>query len=101
MILGHKSEYNPPGMIVALGLLAIAFSTQLLPLTVDMLYLKKGTRQGAIAGLVTGLATIFLLSPFFPMLAGNALEDMLASTSEPAAAEEPAEVEPAAEAGGQ
>ena len=79
VILGRQSEHNPLGMIVVLGLLAIAFSTQLLPLTVDMLYLKKGTRQGAIAGLVTGLATIFLLSPFFPMLAGNALEDMLAS----------------------
>ena len=79
VILGRQSEHNPLGMIVVLGLLAIAFSTQLLPLTVDMLYLKKGTRQGAIAGLVTGLATIFLLSPFFSMLAGNALEDMLAS----------------------
>ena len=79
VILGRQSEHNPLGMIVVLGLLAIAFSTQLLPLTVDMLYLKKGTRQGAIAGLVTGLATIFLLSPFFPMLPGNALEDMLAS----------------------
>ena len=55
-------------MIVVLGLLAIAFSTQLLPLTVDILYLKKGSRQGAIPGLVIGIENIFLLSPFFPML---------------------------------
>jgi Na+/proline symporter len=66
-------------MIVVLGLLAIAFSTQLLPLTVDMLYLQRGTRQGAIAGLCIGLTTILLLSPFFPMLAGNALQDVLGS----------------------
>ena len=68
MILGHQSEHNSLGMIVVLGLLAIAFSTQLLPLTVDILYLKKGSRQGAIPGLVIGIENIFLLSPFFPML---------------------------------
>ncbi|MEC8930173.1 MAG: hypothetical protein VYB08_02080, partial [Candidatus Latescibacterota bacterium] len=74
-----RSEANPLSMIVILGLLAIAFSTQLLPLTVDMLYLQRGTRQGAIAGLIGGVLTIFLLSPFFPMLAGNTLGDLLSS----------------------
>ena len=64
-------------MIVVLGLLAIAFSTQLLPLTIDMLYLRRGTRQGASAGLCVGIATIFLLSPFFPMLAGDTFADLL------------------------
>ena len=77
VILARQSEHNPLGMIVVLGLLAIAFSTQLLPLTVDMLYLRQGTREGAIAGLVVGLLTIFLLSPFFPMLAGDSLKDLL------------------------
>ncbi|MEE3259116.1 MAG: sodium:solute symporter family protein [Candidatus Latescibacterota bacterium] len=79
VILGRQSEHNPLGMIVVLGLLAIAFSTQLLPLTVDMLYLHRGTRQGAIAGLCVGVATIFLLSPFFSMLAGDALKNVLGS----------------------
>ncbi len=79
VILARRSESNPLGMIVVLGLLAIAFSTQLLPLTVDMLYLRRGTRQGAIAGLCVGVTTIFFLSPFFPMLAGEALKDVIGS----------------------
>ena len=60
---------NPdfPGVqaIVELGLLAMAFSAQLLPLAVDALWLRRGTRGGAIAGLATGLvlvAVTFLLS---------------------------------------
>ena len=77
VIVGRQSEHNPLGMIVVLGLLAIAFSTQLLPLTIDMLYLRRGTRQGASAGLCVGIATIFLLSPFFPMLAGDTFADLL------------------------
>ena len=71
VLIGRHSESNPLGMIVILGLLAIAFSTQLLPMTLDMLFFKWGTRQGAIAGLVVGLGIIFILSPFFPMLAGD------------------------------
>jgi Na+/proline symporter len=44
-----------------------------------MLFLKRGTREGAIAGLVAGVVTIFVLSPFFPMLAGDALGGVLAT----------------------
>lgn len=79
VMLARRSESNPLSMIVILGLLAIAFSTQLLPLTIDMLFLKRGTRQGAVAGLVAGLVTVLVLSPFFPMLAGDALGGVLAS----------------------
>ncbi len=79
VVIGHRSASNPLGMIVILGLLAIAFSTQLLPMTVDMLYLRRGTRQGAMAGLITGLLTIFLLSPFWGMVAGDAFGSLLAS----------------------
>ncbi|MBT4613344.1 MAG: hypothetical protein HOC05_25070 [Gemmatimonadetes bacterium] len=77
VVIAHRSDSNPLSMIVILGLLAIAFSTQLLPLTVDMLFLKRGTRQGAIAGLIGGIATIFFLSPFFPMLAGATFGNLL------------------------
>ena len=65
-------------MIVVLGLLAIAFSTQLLPMTVDMLYLQWGTRQGAIAGVAVGLVVIFILSPFFPMVFGQSGQGLIA-----------------------
>jgi len=66
VIVANRSETNPLGMIVILGLFAIAFSSQLLPITFDMLYLRKGTKQGAIAGMVTGLAIVFFISPFMP-----------------------------------
>ena len=79
VIVARRSDSNPLGMIVILGLLAIAFSTQLLPMTVDMLYLRLGTRPGAIAGLVTGLATVFLLSPFWSMVAGGAFSGIFGS----------------------
>jgi SSS family solute:Na+ symporter len=79
VIIARRSDSNPLGMIVILGLLAIAFSTQLLPMTVDMLYLRRGTRQGAIAGLIAGLMTIFLLSPFWSMIAGAAFGGVLGS----------------------
>jgi SSS family solute:Na+ symporter len=78
VMASRRSESNPLGMIVILGLLAIAFSTQLLPMTIDMLYLKWGTRQGAIAGLIVGLAVIFFLSPFFPMLFGPHAQGLIA-----------------------
>jgi Na+/proline symporter len=42
-----------------------------------MLFLKRGTRQGAIAGLIGGIVTIFFLSPFFPMLAGATFGSLL------------------------
>lgn len=78
VIIGHRSESNPLGMIVILGLLAIAFSTQLLPVAVDMLFVKRGTRQGAIAGTIAGLLTVLFLSPFWPMVAGDTLGSLVA-----------------------
>ena len=79
VLVGRRSASNPLGMIVILGLLAISFSTQLLPMTVDMLYLRRGTRRGAIAGLITGLLMIFALSPFWSMVAGETFGGLLGS----------------------
>ncbi len=66
-----SATVNLVGMIAQLGLLAIAFSSQLLPMTIDMLFIKRGTRQGAIAGIVTGLGIVFLLSPLWPVALGG------------------------------
>jgi SSS family solute:Na+ symporter len=66
-----SATVNLVGMIAQLGLLAMAFSSQLLPITFDMLFLRKGTRQGAVAGLATGLFVVFLVSPMWPDIAGG------------------------------
>lgn len=58
-------------MIVGLALFAVAFSVQLLPITVDLLFLKKGTRAGAIAGLAVGLVFAFAFTSLFPLLVGG------------------------------
>ncbi|MDE0836929.1 MAG: sodium:solute symporter family protein [Akkermansiaceae bacterium] len=51
--------------------MAMAFSAQLLPLTIDILFLKKGTRQGAIAGLAAGTLTVFLFPPLGSLILGD------------------------------
>lgn len=78
VLVNRHIPSNPLGMIVILGLLAIAFATQLLPITIDMLFVKKGTRLGAVCGVITGLLIVFVLSPFWPMIAGNTLGDIVA-----------------------
>ncbi len=72
VIVSRTSEtINLVGMIAQLGLLAIAFSSQLLPMAMDMFFVKKGTRQGAVAGIATGLGIVFLLSPLLPAIIGD------------------------------
>lgn len=66
-----SATINLVGMIAQLGLLAIAFSSQLLPMAFDMLFVKRGTRQGAVAGIACGLAVVFLLSPLWPSILGG------------------------------
>ena len=40
--------------------LAMAFSCQLVPAAIDILYIRKGTRTGAIAGMCTGGAVVLV-----------------------------------------
>ena len=67
-----SATINLVGMIAQLGLLAIAFSSQLLPVAFDMLYIKRGTSQGAVAGLTAGVLVVVLQSPLLPILSGEA-----------------------------
>ncbi len=53
-------------MIVALALFAVAFVVQVLPLTIDILYIRKGTAWGAATGLLAGLLTAFCFTSLFP-----------------------------------
>lgn len=69
---GHENaEFAPLKMIVNLMFAAIGFSCQLLPLTLDMLYLRRGTRAGVMAGMVAGIAVVFLFTPFPDFLFGG------------------------------
>jgi Na+/proline symporter len=61
----HSARFNPIAMLVPLLFLAVAFSSQLLPVTIDMLFIKRGSRAGAIAGMMTGIVVVFLFSPFW------------------------------------
>jgi hypothetical protein len=75
VILGRdpefSSRYEVMTMIASLGFMAIDFSAQVLPITIDMLFLNRGTGKGAAAGLAAGLFTAFLFGPLFKMLAGS------------------------------
>jgi len=70
-ISNNAKGFNPLTLITQLMFLAIAFSSQLLPLAIDALYLNKGTRQGAITGLTVGIFTVFLFGPFPEMIFGK------------------------------
>jgi len=60
------SKYDFLKMIAQMGFTAIAFSVQLLPLAVDILFIRKGTGRGAAAGVLSGLVGAFLFSGLFP-----------------------------------
>jgi Na+/proline symporter len=67
----NSSGFNPLKLITQLMFLAIAFSSQLLPLAIDVLFINKGTRQGAIAGLSFGILVVLLFSPFPELILGK------------------------------
>jgi len=78
IFIGRTSpDFNPVGLIAQMGFLAIAFSTQLVPLTVDMLFVRRGSLAGATAGVITGLALVFLFTPFFGMVASPDLKSVV------------------------
>ena len=57
-------DFKPVKMIADLMFVAMAFSAQLLPATVDVLWLKRGSAAGAAWGMAAGLATVFCFTPF-------------------------------------
>jgi len=52
-------------MMVGLGLFGVAFSVQLLPIAIDVLFVRKGTSVAACAGLATGVVFAFMFTSFF------------------------------------
>ena len=77
----HRQDFAPLRMIIEMQFVAMAFSCQLLPVVVDMLFLHRGTRSGAIAGLIAGLVTVALFTPAPGLLLGRGLGQPIAETA--------------------
>lgn len=73
--ISYWGDRNPDlGLLRTIGqffLLAMAFSVQMLPLTVDILFLRRGTSTGAFCGLAAGLFTVFWFTPFPALILGT------------------------------
>ena len=78
LISRHSARFDPVGMIISMGLLAIAFASQLIPVTLDILFIRRGSRAGAVAGTTTGLLIVLIFSPVLPPVGGDAITDLLA-----------------------
>lgn len=66
-----NTEFKPLELIVRMSFVAMGFSCQIVPLTIDMLFLRRGTRAGAIAGMIAGFAVVFWFTPFPRMMFGT------------------------------
>ena len=64
-------DFQPLALIAQLMFVAIAFSGQLLPLAIDVLFLRKGTQTGAIWGIISGIVVVFIFTPFPTLLFGE------------------------------
>ncbi|NNE91052.1 MAG: sodium:solute symporter family protein [Verrucomicrobiales bacterium] len=60
----RNPDFEPLKLIAEMMLFAIAFSCQLLPVTFDMLFFRRGTKAGAIAGISAGLLTVLAVLIF-------------------------------------
>ena len=73
----NRTEFAPIQMLTDMALLGIAFSTQMLPATVDMLYLHKATRSGIVWGMIAGVIVVFLASPFGKVMFGGISSELV------------------------
>jgi SSS family solute:Na+ symporter len=74
-LVSYVSQTNPEfGLLRTIAqffLLALAFSCQLLPVTLDILFVRRGTPAGAAWGMAAGVLTVLVMSPFFGMVVGD------------------------------
>jgi SSS family solute:Na+ symporter len=64
-------HFAPLKMIVELQFVAMAFSCQLLPATIDILFIRRGTRAGVICGMIAGLVAVTCFTPLPEKLLGS------------------------------
>ncbi len=78
----HNKDFAPLKMIVEMQFVAMAFSCQVLPVTIDMLFIRRGTRAGAICGMVAGLMVVLLFTPAPGLLFGQGVGEDVASAAD-------------------
>ncbi|HCR31192.1 MAG TPA: hypothetical protein DIV79_14365, partial [Opitutae bacterium] len=72
VMLGENNpDFQPLALIAQLMFVAMAFSCQLLPLAIDALFVRKGSQTGAICGIIAGIGTVFLFTPFPALIFGE------------------------------
>lgn len=72
--VGQKNpNFAPLKMIVEMQYVAMAFSCQVLPITIDVLFIRRGTRLGAIYGMLAGLIVVMLFTPLPDILLGKGI----------------------------
>jgi len=80
--IGERNEkFEPLRMIVEMQIVAMAFSCQVLPVTIDMLFVRRGTRAGAICGMLAGLVVVLVFTPVPGLLLGEGLGVEVASAA--------------------
>jgi len=77
----HDKNFAPLKMIVEMQFVAMAFSCQVLPVTIDMLFLRRGTRAGAVGGMLAGLLVVLLFTPAPQLLMGKDLGQPVADAA--------------------
>ena len=60
----RQAGWNPLQLIGQMSLVAMAYACQMLPAVIDMLFVRRGTQAGVIAGLLAGLGVVTLFLPF-------------------------------------
>lgn len=81
--IGERNEnFAPLKMILEMQFVAMAFSCQVLPVTLDMLFVRRGTRAGAICGMIAGLMVVLLFTPAPGLLFGKDLGDQAAGAAD-------------------
>jgi Na+/proline symporter len=76
VIFGQKDpNFKPLKMIVEMQFIAMAASCQFLPVTIDVLFIHRGTRAGAVCGMLAGLVVVLFFTPLPMILFGHGLGD--------------------------
>jgi SSS family solute:Na+ symporter len=77
----RNKDFAPLRMIIEMQFVAMAFSCQLLPVTIDILFIRKGTRTGAVCGMLAGLFVVMLFTPAPTLLLGAGIGEPVAGAA--------------------